>query len=326
MKRAVLAALSVMVLVAAAPPQPQTVKGPRGDEWENPKIFGVGKEEPHATFIPFPDAAGALENDADRSPFYQSLNGIWKFNWVEKPADRTLDFWKFGYDVGRWKDIAVPSNWEFQGYGVPIYVNSSYEWVKPPAQPDPPRVPHDYNPVGQYKRTFTVPDSWRNMQVLVHFGAVKSAFYLWVNGRYLGYSEDSKTPAEWDITPHLRKGANEVALEVYRWTDGSYLECQDFWRLSGIERDVYLTAAPKVRIRDFWAQASLSEDYRDGLLNVDVELANRNVGYLGGKFTVEMVLHGPDGQVLSSAVQAAAVGGREKTRLSLSAKVLGVRP
>jgi beta-galactosidase len=325
MRKAGVVVAALMLLAAAAPPQPQTVKGPRGDEWENPKIFGVGKEEPRASFVPFPNADAALENDSDRSPFAQSLNGTWKFNWVEKPADRTIDFWKFGYDVSRWKDIAVPSNWEFQGYGVPIYVNQPYEWVKPPAQPDPPRVPHDYNPVGQYKRTFTVPDAWRNMQVLVHFGAVKSAFYLWVNGRYLGYSEDSKTPAEWDITPHLRKGPNEIALEVYRWTDGAYLECQDFWRLSGVERDVTLIAAPKVRVRDFWARASLSDDYRDGLLDVEVELLNRNVGYLGGKYAVEMTLHGPDGKALATAAQAAAVGGKEKTRLSLSARVPGVR-
>jgi len=322
MLKAGMVAFAVLVLaVAAAPPQPQSQKGPRGDEWEDPKVFGVGKEEPRATFIPFPDAAAALKNDFRNSPFSQSLNGTWKFKWVERPADRPLDFWKPGYDVSGWKDIAVPSNWELQGYGIPIYVNSSYEWVKPPAQPDPPRVPHDYNPVGSYKRTFTVPDSWQNMRVLVHFGAVKSAFYAWVNGRYLGYSEDSKTPAEWDITPYLKKGPNDISLEVYRWTDGSYLECQDFWRISGIERDVHLVAAPKVRIRDFWARASLTDDFRDGLLDVEVELANRNVGYLGGKYTVELALRGPNGEALSSASQTVAVGGKEKTRLLLAAKV-----
>jgi len=317
-----LVAFAVLVLaVAAAPPQPQSPKGPRGDEWENPKIFGVGKEEPRASFVPFPDAASPLKVDPELSPLTLSLNGTWKFHWAEKPAGRPLDFWKFGYDVSRWNDIAVPSNWEIQGYGIPIYVNSSYEWVKPPAQPDPPRVPHDYNPVGSYKRTFTVPDSWRNMRVLVHFGAVKSAFYLWVNGRYLGYSEDSKTPAEWDITPHLRKGPNEIALEVYRWTDGSYLECQDFWRLSGIERDVALIAAPKVRIRDFWAKASLADDYRDGRLEVEVELLNRNVGFLGGKYAVEMTLHDGDGRTIAAASQTAGLGGKEKARLILTAKV-----
>jgi beta-galactosidase len=159
------------------------------------------------------------------------------------------------------------------------------------------------------------------MEVLLHFGAVKSAFYVWVNGRYLGYSEDSKTPAEWDITPCLKRGANEIALEVYRWTDGSYLECQDFWRLSGIERDVFLTATPKVRIRDFWARASLTDDCRNGSLNVEVELLNRNVGLPGGKYIVEMALYDRDGKIAASGSQAVAVGGREKTKLTLAKTV-----
>ena len=319
--KATFLALLFLTAAAFAPPQPQAPKGPRGDEWENPRVFGIGKEEPRATFIPFPDSAAALKSDPKRSSFYQSLNGTWKFNWVAKPADRPADFWKPGYDVSRWKDIAVPSNWEFQGYGVPIYVNQTYEWVKPPAQPDPPHVPHDYNPVGSYKRTFSVPPAWKGMQVFVHFGAVKSAFYLWVNGRYLGYSEDSKTPAEWDITPYLKTGMNDIALEVYRWTDGSYLECQDFWRISGIERDVFLYAAPKIRIRDFWARASLSDDYRNGILDVEVELMNENAGYLGGKHTVEMALYGRDGAVLASGSQAVATGGREKTKIVLATTV-----
>jgi beta-galactosidase len=303
---------------AFAPPQAQAPRAPRGDEWENPKVFSVGKEEPHATFVPFPDSASALAKEPQDSPFYQTLNGVWKFNWVTKPADRPADFWKPGYDVKGWKDIAVPSNWEFQGYGVPIYVNSSYEWVKPPAQPDPPYVPHDYNPVGSYKKTFTIPASWKGRQVFVHFGAVKSAFYLWVNGRYLGYSEDSKTPAEWDVTPHLKAGPNDIALEVYRWTDGAYLECQDFWRLSGIERDVYLYAAPKIRIRDFWAKAGLSDDYRTGLLDVAVELANENVGLLGGRHTIEMALY-DRGKIAATGSQTVATGGREKISVPLKA-------
>ena len=157
----------------------------------------------------------------------------------------------------------------FQGYDIPIYVNISYEFAR---NPKPPFVPHDRNPVGSYRRTFTVPADWAGMDVYLHFGAVKSFFYVWVNGEKLGFSKDSKTPAEWNITRFLKPGENVLAAEVYRWSDGSYLECQDFWRLAGIERDVYLYAAPKVRIRDFEVRAGLDDRYRDGRLAVTVDL------------------------------------------------------
>ena len=273
-------------------------------EWENPKIFSVNAEVPHVTFIPYQDEASALKNDKKNSPFYQTLNGTWKFKWVTKPADVPQNFFNPGYDVSGWNDIAVPSNWEFQGYGIPIYVNETYEWVKPPAQPDPPHVPHDYNPTGCYKRTFTVPPDWKDREVLVHFGAVKSAFYVWVNGHYVGYSEDSKTPAEWDITPYLQSGQNSIALQVLRWSDGSYLECQDFFRISGIERDVYLCAAPKVRIRDFWAIGDLDEQYKDGKLTITVDLKNRMPGLRAGSYSVEMKLLDDAGKAVVSEVKS----------------------
>jgi beta-galactosidase len=273
-------------------------------EWENPKIFSVNAEAPHATFIPFADEASAIKNDKRQSPFYQSLNGTWKFCWLTKPADVPAAFTKPGFDASGWKEITVPSNLEFEGYGIPIYVNSSYEWVKPPARPDPPHVPHDNNSVGCYRRTFTVPSAWRDKEVFIHFGAVKSAFYVWINGLYVGYSEDSKTPAEWDITHFLTNGENSVALEVLRWSDGSYLECQDFWRLSGIERDVFLYAAPKVRIRDFWAVASLDEAYEDGRLTVLVDLKNKVPGLRVGTAIIEMRLYDDGGSILASETKS----------------------
>ena len=279
-------------------------------EWENPKVFSVNAEVPHATFIPYADEASALKGDPARSPFYRSLNGIWKLKWVTKPADAPVDFFKPGYDPAGWDDIPVPANLEFQGHGIPIYVNMSYEWVKPPAQPDPPRIPHDFNPTACYRRTFTLPEAWKNGEVLVHFGAVKSAFYVWVNGRYVGYSEDSKTPAEWDITSQLVPGENSIALEVLRWSDGSYLECQDFFRLSGIERDVYLTAAPKLRLRDFWAVAGLDESYTDGRLSVTVELLNKAPGLRAGGAVVEWKLFGPAGTVLASDSKPVEMNGK----------------
>lgn len=241
----------------------------RVHDWENPKVFNINKEEPYSTFVPFPDISSALNLDRPESPFYFSLNGTWKFKWVSRPDHRPVDFYKEDYDVSSWDDIRVPSMWEFQGYGIPIYVNSDYEF---PGKPNPPHVPHDYNPVGSYKRAFTVPKEWEGREIFIHFGAVKSAFYIWINGQKVGYSQDSKTPAEWNITKYLRKGASTVALEVYRWCDGTYLECQDMWRISGISRDVYLYSTPRVRIRDFFVNADLDEDYRDGILYVDVEV------------------------------------------------------
>ncbi len=177
--RATLAVIGVLFFIAFSGGQNQP------NDWENPWMFNQNKEEPYATFVPFPDIDSALKNDKKNSPFYKSLNGMWKFNWVSKPEDRPLDFYKPDYDLSSWKEIAVPSNWELQGYGFPIYVNSSYEFTR---HPDPPHIPHDHNPVGSYRRTFVIPGNWRDMEVFLHFGAVKSAFYVWVNGQKVGYS------------------------------------------------------------------------------------------------------------------------------------------
>ncbi len=256
-------------------------------DWENPKMFDQNKEEPHAAGIPFSNLQSALNKKAEESPYYLSLNGIWKFKWVEKPADAPEKFYKDDYDVRDWDDFRVPANWEFNGYGIPIYVNVRYEWTD---KPNPPKVPHDYNPVGSYRRTFTVPEGWQNREIFIRFGAVKSAFYIWINGQYVGYSQGSKTPAEWDITSYLRKGENTVALKVYRWSDGSYLECQDFWRVSGIERDVCLYSAPRVRIRDFFVHTDLDENYRDAELAVDVDLRHHLSRAPDQNFSIELLL------------------------------------
>ena len=238
-------------------------------DWENPAVFCRNSEQPHATYIPFDSASDALEKEFSQSPYYFSLDGLWKFMWVPKPADRPVDFYKDSYDVSQWTDFPVPSNWEFKGYGQPIYLDQAM-----PFRGDPPSVPPDNNPVGSYRRTFTVPESWKGRQVFLHFGGVNSAFYVWVNGREVGYNEDSKTPVEFNITGFLRPGENTVSLQVYRYSDGSYLECQDMWRISGIERSVYLFSTPNVMIRDFFAQAELDETYRDGKLNVRVNVRN----------------------------------------------------
>ncbi|MEI7662617.1 MAG: glycoside hydrolase family 2 TIM barrel-domain containing protein [Bacteroidota bacterium] len=236
-------------------------------DWENPQLTGISNEIPRASFLPFGNESDALKNDRTASPWFMLLNGSWKFNWSENPGMRPVNFSDDTYDVSSWKDIQVPSTIEIQGYGYPIYVNQPYEF-KHLMKPDPPKVPHDYNPVGTYRRDFQVPGTWRDREVFLRFEAVKSFCYVWVNGQRIGMGKDAKTPLEFNITKYLRKGTNVLGIEVFRWSDGSYLECQDMWRMSGINRDVYLFSTPKTRIRDFSATGDLFSGYRHGMLRV----------------------------------------------------------
>jgi beta-galactosidase len=260
-----------------------TEKEPR--DWENPEMFNQNREEPRASFISFPDSESALRLAKESSPNYISLDGTWKFKWVKTPAERPYWFFKDDFDTREWDDIEVPSNWEMKGYDVPIYVNAGYPFRK-----NPPFIQHEWNPVGSYKRTFKVPGSWSSREVFVTFGAVSSAFYLYINGELVGYSQDSKVPAEFNISKYLKRGVNTIAVEVYRWSDGSYLEDQDFWRLSGIQRSVYLHSRPKTYIRDFFATGGLENSYYDGRLDIDVELAGRD-GYAGGSVVDAVLYH-----------------------------------
>jgi beta-galactosidase len=282
---------------------PFTEKEPR--DWENPEVFNINREDPHASLISFPDEKSALEAIKANSPNYKSLDGLWRFKCVNTPDQRPYWFFKDDYDTRDWNDIEVPSNWQMKGYDVPVYANITYPFwtyedvfnspgtlktitsprpelkdAKASGSPSssyvykkaPPAIPHDWNPVGSYKRFFTVPADWKNKEIFLHFGAVSSAFYVWVNEKLVGYSEDSKMPAEFNITKYLKGGKNSLSVEVYRWSDGSYLEDQDFWRLSGIQRTVFLHARPKTYIRDFFAVGNLDKNYSDGLLSIDVSL------------------------------------------------------
>ena len=186
------------------------------------------------------------------------------------------DFFEVDFDASGWDVIPVPSNWEFEGYGYPVYRDEFYSF---PA--NPPFIPHDDNPVGSYRRTIEVPADWDGREIFLHFDGVYSAFFVWVNGERIGYSEGSRTAAEFRVTEAVRPGLNVVAVQVYRWSDGSYLESQDFWRVSGIDRDVYLVSMPATYLRDFFAEATLDDGYEDGLLRLTVSLANRGLG--GGR-------------------------------------------
>jgi beta-galactosidase len=278
-----------------------TEKEPR--DWENPEMIGLNKEAPHASLISFNDEVSALEAVKLNSPNVLSLDGTWKFNLVKSPDQRPVWFFKDDYDTRDWDEIPVPSNWEMKGYDVPIYVNITY-----PHKKNPPFIQHDYNPVGSYKRTFTVPSEWKNKEVFLHFGAVASAFYVWINEELVGYSQDSKLPAEFNITKFLKRGTNSIAVEVYRWCDGSYLEDQDFWRLSGIQRPVFLHARPKTYIRDYFALGDLTDNYTDGLLKLNVALASIETS--GGDFTVEASLF-DNGKKLYSESKSVKIAEKE---------------
>ncbi|MDP2471950.1 MAG: glycoside hydrolase family 2 TIM barrel-domain containing protein [Candidatus Palauibacterales bacterium] len=268
MKQAYLgASLAGLALIVTFPGVAPAQSRSRHPDLENPAVFEHNKEPAHATFYPYADRNAALSLDPGQTPFVRSLSGTWKFHWVKAPADRPIDFFRVDFDDGAWDEIPVPSNWEILGYGIPIYTNQPYIF---PA--DPPFVPQDWNPVGSYRRAFSIPDGWDGMQVTLHFGSVKSAMYVWVNGQKVGYSQGSKLPAEFNITPFLVPGGNVLAVEVYRFSDGAYLEDQDYWKISGIERDVYLVAAPGVHVQDVWTRPELDAAYEDGLLAIDVEV------------------------------------------------------
>jgi len=236
-------------------------------DWENPTVFGRNKLDPRAWFIEYPDQQAAAQGSLEFTTNYLSLNGKWKFHWVREFDQRPVDFYKNNYDEAEWEEIEVPGNWELQGYGIPIYLNHPYEFTR---DPRPPFIPHAWTPVASYKRTFRIPDDWTDERLVVHFGAVKSAFYLWINGKKVGYSQGSKTAAEWDISDFIEPGENTIACEVYRWSDGTYFECQDYWRLSGITRDVYLIKTPNIFIHDIKTNPSLSNDHSLGKLGVEV--------------------------------------------------------
>jgi beta-galactosidase len=238
-------------------------------DWENQAVFNINREAPRAWFVPFRDLSKLGESSPMESSLIHSLNGSWKFHLAQNPGERPVDFFKENFDTGDWDLIPVPSNWEMHGYDYPIYTN-----VKFPHEKNPPFMQKHYNPTGSYLTDFTLPEGWEDKEIYLHFGAVSSAMYVWINEQQVGYSEDSKTPAEFNITPYLKEGKNSLAVLVYKWSDASYLEDQDFWRMGGITRDVFLMARNSCHIRDFRVVAGLDESYRDGTFNLQVELVN----------------------------------------------------
>lgn len=265
-----------------------------GEPWQNPQINQINREPMRAHFTPFvsEDAAQKqrslpMDRRFDLNPSAErriSLDGVWQFFYARNPQSAPRDFYSEGYKLKNFKPIRVPGSWELQGFDAPIYTDVSY-----PFPANPPFVPADYNPVGSYVRDFEVPASWAGMDLFLDFEGVESAFYCWVNGQLVGYSEDSRLPAHFNVGKYLKKGKNKLAVQVFRFSDGSYLEDQDYWKYSGIERSVYLYARPKSRIEDFHLRAGLENGYRDGLFDLELNYGNPQPGE-----TVEVkVMDGP---------------------------------
>ncbi|SHF88207.1 beta-galactosidase [Mariniphaga anaerophila] len=274
-------------------------------EWNDLSVLHVNREPSRTYFYAFENRELALKNNKEESAFFASLNGTWKFHWAATPALRPADFYKNGYDTGNWDEIDVPSNWELRGYGVPFYVSAGYGF-----KIDQPHIDPSNNPVGSYKRTFIIPENWNGRETFIHFGGVSSAFYVWVNGEKVGYSQDSKTPSEFNITGFVHPGENELAVEVYRWCDGSYIEDQDFWRFSGIQRDVFLYSQPAVRIQDFEVTTNLDKQYKNAALQMEIELA----GLVSKtKYEVQASLFSPEGDEVFSKTISSNDGGLENS-------------
>ena len=250
-----------------------TAGQPEKPYWQDIQVISVNKEAPRSSFMTYGDRAMALTARYENSPYYQLLNGTWKFYFVDSYRQLPAGITDPSTDTSNWADITVPGNWEVQGFGTAIYTNHGYEFK--PRNPQPPLLP-EATPVGVYRRDFTIPDGWDGRDIYLHIAGAKSGVYVYVNGREVGYNEDSKNPAEFLINPYLQSGKNVLTLKIFRWSTGSYLECQDFWRMSGIERDVFLWSQPRIAVQDYRIVSTLDDTYRNGLFRLAIDLKNHS--------------------------------------------------
>lgn len=319
-----------LVETSVKPPKEVIVRGKT--EWENELIFGVNKEPGHNTYIPYPSIESLKADktfekpwETPNSDYYLSLNGNWKFNCVKQPSERPVNFYKTNYDVSAWKEIPVPSNWEMHGYGTPIYTNITYPFKNNPPLIQPQKGytnEIEVNPVGSYRREFTIPAGWDGKEIILHFNGVYSGIYVWINGEKVGYSQGANNDAEFNITKYAKTGTNTIATEIYRFTDASYIEDQDMFRLSGIHRDVYVYATPKVHVRDYFLKSAFNgNDFSSAMFKA--ELSVRNYGNRTAKAeTAEVLLLDPSGKEVAALSQPIAqLKGSEELKYDLQAKV-----
>ncbi|KAB8125865.1 DUF4981 domain-containing protein [Gracilibacillus oryzae] len=283
-------------------------------EWNNnPEIFQLNRLEQHAEAIPYRSEKDALTFDKYQSNNVINLNGKWQFRFSKNPAEKIADFFDTDFDTSNWDDISVPAHWQLQGYDYPQYSNVRYPWIEHD-EITPPFAPTNYNPVGQYVTSFELPEDWVDQPVIINFQGVESAFYVWLNGELVGYSEDTFTPAEFNLTPYLKDGENKLAVEVYRWSDASWLEDQDFWRLSGIFRDVYLYTLPELHLYDHRIRTTFDAEYKDAVLEVKADVVN----YFTKKFAnpiLEIELLDDNQQSIVNHKSSLAISGTEYTAI-----------
>lgn len=280
-------------------------------------IVAVNKEAPHSYFRSYPDKSGALTDNAASNPRQQSLNGKWKFLYSDSQNRLPAGVESAQFDYSGWKDIKVPGNWELQGFGDAIYTNIPYDFM--PSNPKPPTIPDDI-PVGVYRREFTIPDYWDGDDIFLHIGASKSGTYVYLNGKEVGYSEDSKSAAEYYLNPYIKKGENQLVIKCLRYSTGSYLEDQDFFRISGIERDVYLFARPKVAVSDFGVTSTLDETYKNGVFRLSTDISNRSE--MPHRVTISYELLSPEGHTVLADKKAIEVGPESKTEVLFDRKTI----
>ena len=286
--------------------------------WEDPSVFEINKEEARASFITFESVKLALNEEVAQSEYIKCLNGIWKFNYVGKVSERPQDFYKSSYDVSSWDNIPVPANWELHGYGFAHYTN-----VKYPIEKNPPYIKEEYSPVGSYVTFFTIPESWSEREIIIYLGAVKSGYDIWVNDYKVGYSQDSKLPSEFNISKYVKPGKNKLSVQVFQFTDGTYLEDQDFWRLSGIQRNVFLLARPKTHIRDFFVKAGLDDNYQHGTFELEVEIANKAKS--NSAVEIQYILFDENRKEIAKSENPVKIKGSAVAKRSFSATVPNVK-
>ena len=284
-------------------------------EWEDLSVFSVNTEDPHATFYPFSNENNLLSLDLTKSELYKSLNGTWDFKLFSNADSLPKMFFSNNFNKSNWQKIPVPSNWQFHSDDFPLYTNIIY-----PYKINPPYMPKDYNPIGLYHRKFELKKGWDDKEIFIHFGAVNSAFYIWINGTKVGYSEGSKTPAEFNLTNVLKQGENTIVLQVIRWSDGTYLEDQDFWRLSGIERGVFLYAQPKVALRDFFIKTNLSDNLKKSDVKIDVDIKNYND--FDSKLTVQSKLYDKKNKIIKTFIEDVEIKALSSLKVNLSEEIL----
>jgi beta-galactosidase len=291
--------VSAQLIDKSPPPVPVVPTVFDREPWEDPLVSGINRDAARATAYSFRNVSDALIGNRQHTDRMLSLNGEWDFTFALKPSDAPKDF--FLSRVKGWDKIEVPSNWEMKGYDKPIYKSAVY-----PFRPvNPPSVPKDYNGVGCYQRTFTIPKNWKDMNITLHFGGVSSGFKVWLNGKFVGYGEDSFLSSEFNITPYLQEGENVLSVWVIRWSDGTFLEDQDHWRLSGIQREVLLLAEPKLRIADFFWQAKLDKEYKDAVFSIRPRIENLTGKEIKG-YTVKAQLYRDNKAVLEQPLQRSA--------------------